>query len=72
MTFKYESWMGCKIIATDGNYTIGYVGEDEPAEWDGNNLKLEEGQEYRERHEDCDFNTGNELWVVKNGMWILV
>jgi hypothetical protein len=63
---KFENWMTCEILTSDGNYTIGYV-DGKPAEWDGNMKQLKADDEYIERQQHSDFNTGNETyWVIDN------
>jgi hypothetical protein len=67
MTF--ESWMSCEIYISDGNYTIGYV-DGNPAEWQGNNTTLSEGDEFSFRPEDSTFGVSvQDEFVVQDGRW---
>jgi hypothetical protein len=68
MKMKFENWMTCEILTSDGNYTIGYV-DGEPAAWDGNMKQLVEGDEFTECQQHSDFNTGNETYWVIDGEW---
>lgn len=69
MTF--ETWMTCEVVASDGNYTIGYV-DGKPAEWDGNMSDLQPGQEFIEKLHYQDFHDGNNLWRVLEDDWNII
>jgi integrase len=60
---RYKSWHTCKVVASAGGLTIGYV-DDNPSIWDGNMYVLQPGDEYREPlPEFTDYKIVNDKWV---------
>lgn len=70
MSVIYTAQETCEIVASDGNWTIGYV-DGSPAQWDGNTRQLEIGDHYYPSHEDSsEFNCGDgSIYTVVDGEW---
>jgi integrase len=63
LKMKCEPWHTCKVVASAGGLTIGYV-DDRPCIWDGNMHTLQPGNEYREPlPEFTDYKIVNDKWV---------
>lgn len=66
---RFESYMTCEVFVSDGNYTIGYV-DGEPAEWDGGNIELSEGGEFRVKQEGNIFGVNfQDEYIVEDNLW---
>jgi integrase len=62
---RYKPWHTCKVVASAGGLTIGYV-DDNPSVWDGNMYVLQPGDEYREPlPEFADYKIVNHKWIKK-------
>jgi len=67
---RFENWMSCEVVTSDGTYTIGHVDGD-AAEWDGNMEELVEGMEFGIMSEGNGFGVNNpNEYIVENGKWV--
>ena len=71
METQYEKWDNSMVVASDANYTVGYV-NNKPAEWDGDHQYLSIGNYYRPAQEGQTFSTGSEELEVEQGKWIVI
>lgn len=62
---RYKEWHTCKVVASAGGLTIGYV-DDNPSVWDGDMHVLQPGNEFREPlPEFSDYKLVKGKWVKK-------
>lgn len=60
---KFENDEMCKVVASDGQWTIGYI-DGFPAQWAGNMKIIAPGDEYEVALTGDEFSDGNQIFRV--------
>jgi hypothetical protein len=65
-----ESWNKISLVASDGNYTIGYI-DGKPAQWEGNMSSPVVGDDFELMSEDSIFGINSiRDYIVVDGEWL--